>query len=309
MPNKGKVKYAGKYVSREDRERLVQAAAKEIPAIPELEERFQSSEDYKVAFDSWMQRCQELVRNEMGTVRKQYDEIRQQVADLRQIQATMFTNWSNLHDELFEVACISDATNQICHTLEEDVARLKVEVEELRKTRSVPCMVSCLIMRNVAEMGEEREEDLRERVISLLFTQEERDKGDPANLILNVSRLGKRKVLDRPRLLLVTCSSVESKRLVKRRGYKLKHLRASIDHALTLRQRQHRAAQWPLIQAAMAAGLGWSWDDQQPDRLVVRPPKHPHAKKSTEANKPIKSTSNPPTPTANAPTMMDISSP
>ena len=112
--------------------------------------------------------------------------------------------------------------------------------------------------------------------------------------------------LDRPRLILVTWSSVESKKRVKKRGYKLKHMRASVDHALTLKERQHRAAQWPLIQAAMEAGLTWSWDDHHPDRLVVRPTRQAPAKKSTEASKPNTSSPMPPTPTANTSNMMDM---
>jgi hypothetical protein len=302
MPNKGLVKHDGKFIPREERDRLVKAAPAKVPAVPDLEERFQSSEDYKRAFNCWMQRCQEYVRTEVATVQKQLDEFRRQVADL-------FHHWASVQkaqlvqqEDIFEVACMADTTKVLCYSLEDDVARLKGELAELQKQRHVSRLVSCLVMRNVAEVGEEGDEELRERVIALLFTQEERDTTDPGSLILKVTRLGNRRGLGRPRLLLVTCSSVEGKKLVKRRGYKLRSMRASIDHALTLRERQHRAAQWPLIQAAKAAGLGWSWDDHHPDRLVVHAARKPISPKATPP------TSNSPhaTPSPSMHTRMDI---
>lgn len=166
-------------------------------------------------------------------------------------------------------------------TLAEMVTSLDMDVEQLtqdlenfsaRQPASQASREASLVIRKVPEPAGETEADLKAAVVLIL-----QDLCNPMQVRV-VSRIGKPRP-DRPRLVLVQFENEEIKRQVKRQGAKLAGTPFSMDHALTKEQLQHRAAQWPLIEAAKKAGMKWMWSDLEPDKLLVRR-RRPHEEPS-----------------------------
>ena len=128
----------------------------------------------------------------------------------------------------------------------------------------------CLIIRRLDWEAKETPRSLQ-RKVSLLspFLKVSDEK------IVSAQRIGPLSMKRLPQLVLVEMADVQSKMEVLQHSHRLAISRKgseshiSLDHALTVEQRNIRAAQWPLIQEAKAKGIRWFWSHVAPHKLIV----------------------------------------